>query len=184
MKHVLQAGLAAGALLTAPAHADESVVIPGAVPSGELCEQAWIEADTPERAATIFIAALVTYEFDEAVARDCMRRIVDANYLNANGDLSRDFEYLIDVGIARHAAIARSYIAGAEPEEGYVLPQGTWTVRFTRDARFDLGNGLYRVKVYTSGQPSTRPVTMRLDEDGRYRIHEASTLFVGVAAPG
>lgn len=62
----------------------------------------------PERAATVFVAALVTYEFDEATARECMRTIVDDTYLNANGALSLDFDYLVDVGIDRHATIARS----------------------------------------------------------------------------
>lgn len=174
--------LAAALMLTGAARADLTVTIPGAVPSGPACEQAWRQADTPERAATIFIAALVTYEFDEAVARDCMARIVDDGYLTANGELSTDFEYLIDVGIDRHAEIARSYIHGATPENGYRLPVGAWPVNFTRDRRYELGDGLYRIKVYTSGQPTSRPVTMRLTDDGHYRIHEASTLFVGVAA--
>ncbi|TGY87876.1 hypothetical protein E5163_13245 [Marinicauda algicola] len=182
MKHVL-AGFAAALLLGAPALGEERVSINGAVPSAEACESAWRGADSPERAATVFVAALVTYEFDRETALDCMRRIVDEGYLSANGALSHDFDYLVEVGIARSAAIARSYIEGAAPENGYVLPEGPWTVRFERDARFDLGDGLYRVKVFTSGQPTTRPVTLRLDAEGHYRIHEASTLFVGVAAP-
>lgn len=57
-------------------------------------------------------------------------------------------------------------------------------MRLTRDARDELGDDLYRIKVYTSGQPTTRPVTLRRTGEGLYRIYEASTLFVGVAAPG
>ena len=56
-------------------------------------------------------------------------------------------------------------------------------VVFTRDARYDLGDEHYRVKVITSGQPSTRPITVRQVEGEGFRINEASTLFVGVAAP-
>ncbi len=164
------------------AHADQTISLPGSIPSGDACETAWAGAQSPESAAVVFVAALITYQFDEAVARNCMSRIVDERYLS-NGKLSHDFEYLIDVGIARHTEIARSYVQGAVPENGYTLPAAPWSIRFTRDSRFDLGNNEYRVKVYTSGQPSSRPITLRRDESGHYRINEASTLFVGVAAP-
>jgi Domain of unknown function (DUF6935) len=175
--------LAAACLsMASVAYAGQSIAIPGTLPSGTACEKAWIDAKTPEAAAVVFIAALITYQFDEDVARDCMTRIVDKNYLS-NGTLSRDFEYLIDVGIKRNAEIARSYVSGAVPENGYALPGKPWTIRFTRDKRYDLGDHLFRVKVYTSGQPTTRPITMRKDENGHYRINETSTLFVGVAAP-
>ncbi|PHR60344.1 MAG: hypothetical protein COA47_08075 [Robiginitomaculum sp.] len=164
------------------AHADQTISLPGNLPSGEACETAWAKAQTPESAAVVFIAALITYQFDEAIARDCMIRIVDDRYLS-NGKLSHDLEYLIEVGIDRHAEIARSYVKGAVPGNGYAMPEAPWTIHFTRDNRFDLGNSQYRVKVYTSGQPTSRPMTMRRDDSGHYRINEASTLFVGVAAP-
>ncbi|MDQ7020169.1 MAG: hypothetical protein Q9M33_13530 [Robiginitomaculum sp.] len=168
--------------ISATAQADQTMTIPGALPSAKACESAWAGAQSPEAAATVFIAALITYQHDKTIARNCMARIVDNNYLS-NGKLSHDLEYLIEVGIDRHAEIARSYVDGAVPDNGYSLPNGPWVIRFTRDQRFDLGKGQYRVKVYTSGQPSSRPITMRRDENGHYRINEASTLFVGVAAP-
>ena len=168
--------------ISAMAQADQTMTIPGTLPSANACESAWAGAQSPEAAATVFVAALITYQYDKAVARDCMTRIVDSNYLS-NGKLGHDLEYLIEVGIDRHAEIARSYVDGAIPDNGYNLPNGPWVIRFTRDKRFDLGGQLYRVKVYTSGQPSSRPITMRRDENGHYRINEASTLFVGVAAP-
>ncbi|PHS26057.1 MAG: hypothetical protein COA84_06620 [Robiginitomaculum sp.] len=168
--------------ISASAQADQTMTIQGTLPSAKACERAWASAQSPEAAATVFIAALITYQFDQNIARDCMTQIVDSNYLS-NGKLSHDLEYLIDVGIDRHAEIARSYINGATPENGYNLPQKPWSLRFTRDKRYDLGNNQYRVKVYTSGQPSSRPITMRRDENGHYRINEASTLFVGIAAP-
>ncbi len=164
------------------AHADQTISLPGTLPSGEACETAWKEAQSPESAAVVFVAALITYQFDKEIARDCMTRIVDDRYLS-NGKLSHDVEYLIEVGIDRHPEIARSYVNGAKPENGYTMPEAPWAIHFTRDKRFDLGNHEYRVKVYTSGQPTSRPITMRRDEHGRYRINEASTLFVGVAAP-
>ncbi len=168
--------------ISASAHADQTITIPGTLPNAETCEKAWTGANSPEAAASIFIAALITYQFDQATARDCMTRIVDANYLS-NGKLSHDIEYLIEVGIDRHSEIARSYVGDAVPDNGYTLPETKWNIHFTRDQRFDLGNQQYRVKVYTSGQPSSRPITMRRDGKGHYRINEASTLFVGVAAP-
>ncbi|PHS28325.1 MAG: hypothetical protein COA85_03700 [Robiginitomaculum sp.] len=167
--------------MSVSAHADQTMTIPGALPSANACESSWAGAQSPEAAATVFIAALITYQFDKAIARDCMTRIVDSSYLS-NGKLSYDLEYLIEVGIDRHSEIARSYVSGAIPDNGYTLPKKPWVIHFTRDKRFDLGNKQYRVKVYTSGQPSSRPITMRRDENGHYRINEASTLFVGVAA--
>ena len=176
--------VAAIAALTAgaAAQADRGIDIPGTLPDAATCERAWANADAPETAAAIFVAALITYEFDETVARACMTRIVDDGYLT-NGELSRSFDYLIEVGIDRHSEIARSYVDGATPENGYALPEPPWTIRFERDRRFDLGDGEYRVKVVTSGQGTSRPVTLRRDDAGHYRIAEASTLFVGVHAP-
>jgi len=162
--------------------ADTVIEIPGHLPDADTCETAWAGAGTPEGAAAVFVAALITYEVDEDLARDCMRRIVDDGYLS-NGDLSHDFNYLIDVGIERWPEIARSYVQGAEPSNGYALPEAPWQIVFTRDARYDLGGEQYRVKIVTSGQPSSRPITVRRDTDDLFRINEASTLFVGVAAP-
>jgi len=169
-------------LFAGGALANETIGLPGPLPNGEACESAWADADTPEGAAAVFVAALLTYETNEDVARDCMRRIVDDGYLS-NGVLSYDLNYLIDVGVDRSPEIARSYVSGAEPANGYTLPETPWQIVFTRDARFDLGNDQFRVKIITSGQPTSRPITLRRDEAGHYRVHEASTLFVGVAAP-
>lgn len=177
-------GVAMAAMTTASTYAqDVTITIPGPLPDGEICESVWSEAESPEDAVVVFVAALLTYEFNEEASRDCMARIVDEGYLDSRGELSQSFEYLIEVGIERHPEIARSYVDGATPQNGYALPEeGGWDIVFTRDARFDLGNDEYRVKVYTSGQPTSRPVTVRRDEDGLMWIKEASTLFVGVFA--
>ena len=171
-------------LFVAPAvQAVDSVIIGGMVPDGEICEIVWAESGSPEEAAAVFIAALVTFQFDEAPARDCMTRIVDDGYLTG-GALSRAFIGLLDGALARQPEIARSYIEGAVAENGYALPgEPPWRIVFSRDRRFDLGDGLYRVNVATSGEPSDRSITLRRDGRGRYRIHEASALFSAVAAP-
>lgn len=173
-------GAVIGAALCAPASAaDTKIEIPGAAQSAEACVRANASAASPEEAAAVFVSALLAYETDQETARACFEALVDDNYLSGGG-LSEDFNYLIDVGIARHPEIARSYIKGATPQNGYSAGDPPWTLVFTRDARFKIASDVYRVKLRTSGQPTSRPISLRL-VDGRYRVNEASTLFVGVA---
>lgn len=124
MKTILASALATIGLSASALAEDVTITIPGPLPNADICEQVWSEAQAPEDAVVVFVAALLTYEFNAEVSRDCMERIVHDGYLNSNGELSRDFEYLMEVGLADDPQIPRSYVRGATPENGYALPDG------------------------------------------------------------
>jgi hypothetical protein len=166
----------------APVAANEDISLPGAPSTAAACIDAWQKAESPEAAAAVFVGAMLAHETDPETALGCFAGIVDDGYL-ANSELSYDFKYLIEVGIDRNPEIARSYVRGATPQNAYALPEAPWTLEFTRDDRYQIADDEFRVKILTSGQPTARPITLRLDGNGHYRVNEASTLFVGVFAP-
>ncbi|MEO1038059.1 MAG: hypothetical protein AAFX09_00815 [Pseudomonadota bacterium] len=175
----LAGAMIAALCFSAVSAAADSVIIGGTVPDGHICEQVWADSGSPEEAAAVFIAALVTLETDPDAARDCIERIVDGRYLNGgaiNAELDRHLARLI-----MSPAIARSYLEFATPDTGYALPgEPPWRILFTRDRRFDLGDGFYQVRVQRSGASADREVRLRRDGQGRYRIYEASDLLVAV----
>ena len=179
---VISVVLVAYAAVASPSAARQDIELPDYLPSVEACENAWSDAATPEEAASVFVAAMLTYEIDKDLAADCFERIVDESYLT-DAELSYDFNFLMDVGIGKSKDIARSYVSGATPENGYDIGKAPFVLKFIRDNRFQISNDEFRTKIVTSGQPTPRPITMRLASNGHYRITEASSLFVGVAAP-
>ena len=80
--------------------------------------------------------------------------------------------------------IARSYVEGATPQNGYTVPEGQgYTFRFSRNRLSQVSETEVRVFVATSGQSSPRPVSMKRQPDGIWKAEESSSLFVGVYLP-
>ena len=80
-------------------------------------------------------------------------------------------------------AIARSYITGATPKNGYTIGAGDLTMYFTRNKLSVVTPDEIRVYVATSGAGTPRPIYMKRESDGVWRVAECSSLFVGIYAP-
>jgi hypothetical protein len=83
----------------------------------------------------------------------------------------------------RKPYVARSYLLGATPANDY-QPARPLRVTWQRHSQPQPAPGRIRVMLVSSGADRPRPVTLRQDGDGLWKVDEASSLFVGVRAPG
>ncbi len=142
-------------------------------------------ATTPERGVTMLILAMLVFEDYPAEAEKMViEAITDDNLLIAADGTKSLMPYMKDHLYKRlklDPNIARSYVEGATPQNGYALPQGAgYTFRFSRNRLSQVSDTEVRVFVATSGQGTPRPVFMKLQSDGVWKAEEASSLFVGV----
>jgi hypothetical protein len=79
--------------------------------------------------------------------------------------------------------LARSYVTGATPENGYALPAAPWTITIMRRADSDQPDGSVKLFVVSSGADTPRPIRLKKNDKGIWKIAEFSSLFVGVKNP-
>ena len=148
-------------------------------------------ARTPEGGAAMMVLALLVYAEDAALGRACLAQAVAPARLQpgpdgyAGQELRRRDMSLLASQMKRHPHLARAYVVGATPENGYSLPEGEMTLHASRNP-YSGSEESGRVKVFisTAGADSPRPVTLtRDDPQGLWRAHEWSSLLSGVRAP-
>ncbi len=174
--------------LSAPAAADQVISftdIPDTIPAYQELQQS---ANTPEGAAALFIVGMLKQESSPNMARAFMTLSLSNDQLvdGPNGYQGRQPDTTMNDHLKRLAndpAIARSYITGATPQNRYTLPAGDMTMYFTRNRLSEVTPDEIRVYVATSGAGTARPVYMKREGDGIWRVAECSSLFVGIYAP-
>ena len=142
-------------------------------------------ATTPERGATMLILAMLVFEdYPDEAEKMVVEAITDDNLVIAADGTKSLMPHMKDHLYKRlklDPNIARSYVEGATPQNGYTLPQGAgYTFRFSRNRLSQVSDTEVRVFVATSGQGTSRPVSMKLQPDGIWKAEEGSSLFVGV----
>lgn len=143
-------------------------------------------AGSPRGGAAMFVAAMIIYTQDEQLGRECLTIAVDQGQLSDGGagykgkQLSNRSLQSIKSNLGSKPYIARSYVEGATPDNGYALPQGPLTIRFQREDETD---GQAKVFVYSSGADNPRPITLKVNDKGAWKAWEWSSLEVGVRPP-
>ncbi|PIE52661.1 hypothetical protein CSA37_05365 [Candidatus Fermentibacteria bacterium] len=94
--------------------------------------------------------------------------------------------YRLDLAVrqlAKLPVMMNSYFLGTSPEEGYALPEQL-SAEFTTN-KYSGSPEEGSVKLFTacSGASSSRPVTVRRLDNGKWYPYEWSSLIVGVIAP-
>jgi len=147
-------------------------------------------ATTPEGGAVMMIVALMVYAKDEQVGLQCLTIAVDQSRLMdgpkgykgrqlANNNLQR-----IRLQISGKEYLPNSYVQGTSPQEGYELPGLPYTLACSSNPYSgDASSGTYKVFVATSGAPTPRPVTVKVNDKGLWKASEWSSLIVGVQPP-
>ncbi len=139
-------------------------------------------ANTPEIGAALFVVAMLVVEQDEVLGEQLMvQSLTDANLTGDQLDTSmRDHLKRLE----RDPDIARSYVSGAKPDNGYRAPDEVgFTFKFSRN-RYSVRSEIeVRVFVATSGAGTPRPVSLMRDSTGIWKVEEASSLFVGIYRP-
>ena len=145
-------------------------------------------ATTPEGGAALFVVALLVLTDDSELGEQLITIALDRNNLQASGQGYQGFRphgsqqyHLKRVKERPHLPL--SYVAGTKAADGYkaALPYqfSFSTNRFSKQAED-------RVKIFiaSSGADTPRPLTMKRNDKGIWKVLEWSSLSVGVRQPG
>ncbi|MCG3178334.1 MAG: hypothetical protein BIFFINMI_00661 [Phycisphaerae bacterium] len=141
---------------------------------------------TPQGAAAAMVAVMLACNQDEKLGMTCATMLLHPDNLRKGslydgqepGQTYRDYLR----GSAAKPFVARSYLLGATPANGY-QPQQPLRVSWRPHAQPTPSVGRFRVLLLCSGADTPRPVTLRRDAAGLWKVDEASSLFVGVRPP-
>lgn len=143
---------------------------------------------TPEAGAALYIVAMLAYVNNEGTGLQLLTIALDRSQLSkaaSGGYKGFRPQRALDYHLARlktFAYLPYAYIVGSKQSEGY-RRSPPFTLRFTRNRYSVQRNGDVKVFVETSGGVRARPVTLRKNNRGYWKVTEASSLFVGVPAP-
>ncbi len=183
------ASIVLGALLCAGlARADDFSLesLPESLEAFEAVQQQWQES--AEGAGAAFVVALCVYVDNETLGVRCLSLAMHDSRQQAGprGVGGREpmpiHRQSWQRNLLARPYVARSYLVGTTPAGGYSLPEGNLTIRMRtqpRDMKPDSG----KVFVASSGADSDRPLKVKKNEAGVWRVSEWSSLEVGVRAP-
>lgn len=147
-------------------------------------------AQSPEGGAAVFATALLLYLENADLGRQCLTIAADRDRLqkSATGykgfELSRPELRRIDERVGARPHVARSYVQGTRPEEGYRLPDGPLIFEISADPRGgDINTGRAKVFLASTGADLPRPVTLQRNNRGLWKAKEWSSLTLGVRPP-
>jgi hypothetical protein len=152
-----------------------------------LCDRV---ARVPQGGVAMMAVALLVYADDEELGRKCLPVAIDQERLSEGPkgyegwQLRASDIWLLHTQIKDRAYVLRSYIRGATPENGYRMPDPPYVFEFADSPHSgDPELGMYKVFITSSGASSLRPVTVRRNSEGIWKVCEWSTLVVGVEEP-
>ena len=129
---------------------------------------------SPYDTAAMFVAALGVYNENKE------EFVFMVNFLKGPAPLSQP-----DINFFRGKLtdyLARSYFAGATPQNDYT-PSQPYTVVVSDNTYSYATEGHAKLFVKCGGADSPRPVTMRLAKDGKWYLTEYSSLMLGIRKP-
>lgn len=145
-------------------------------------------AYTPEGGAAMFILSMMIFTQNEKLGRDCLTITMDNSQLikSTGGykgyEPAPGFSYSL-TRLRDMPWIPFSYIEGTDPSQAYSLPQGMYTLRFSGNPFVQTGENTVRVFVDTTGDGEPRPVIVKRNDKGIWKVYEYTYLFYGVTQP-
>ena len=129
---------------------------------------------SPYESAALFAVALSLYtqNKDESVAM--------INFLKGPSPLSQRDLSLFKTQVTDY--LARSYFAGATPQNDYA-PSQPYTVTISDNPHSYAEQGSVKLFVHCGGADSPRPIEMRLAKDGKWYVTGYSSLLSGIRKP-
>lgn len=147
-------------------------------------------AQTPEGGAAAVVVALLVYAADEALGRQCLTIVVDQDELQdgSNGYQGKQLPaqrlQFVRSQLKGREYLPRSYIQGTTPQNGYALPEPPYRIVCSSNPYSgDRETGRYKVFVACSGADSPRPVTLKRNDKGIWKVTEWSSLIIGIKSP-
>lgn len=150
-------------------------------------------AETPQGGAALFIQALLNWSDPsyKTIGEQMLilsmweDNLIAGNTYKNYGLFRADIERVNRLLPPSGDYVSRSYVAGSTPANGYSFNPGTIVVRFRPQDRLvgSIEQGQYKVFVWSSGADTARPVTLKRNSKGYWKIFEFSSLTVGIRAP-
>ena len=142
---------------------------------------------TPEGGAALFIIAMMRFVEDPELGEQFFTIALDRGNLQKTSKGYKGYRpgnslqyHLNRLKNMQH--LPGSYALGTSPADGYQA-SAPYRFEFTRNKYSKIKETQIKVFVACSGASSPRPVTLKQNDKGIWKVHEASSLFVGVAAP-
>ena len=138
----------------------------------ELTASPYNDLRTPMNTAALFVVALNVYNQDRAEA------IAMINYLRGPNPLNSDDIRLLNEHMAQNnkeGCLARSYLAGAIPQNGYT-PSQPYTIAITDNPYTYYDGAVATVFVWCGGDNNPRSITMCKSADSLWYLGELSLL--------
>ena len=146
----------------------------------------------PSGATALFVAAMIRYAEDQSAGLPMLVSIlVNDNTLLSSAragsgyrgyDLASSTRFLID-RVIQSPWIPSSYIQGTSPSGGYQLPAGPLRLEFSENPTSQIGPDEVRIFVASTGADSPRPLRLKRNSAGIWKVAEFSSLVVGVRQP-
>ncbi len=144
----------------------------------------------PSGAAVLFITGLMKYAENPAVGGPMLISMLtnDGSQMvssSAPGSyrgftFSRDNKYLLD-RLAPMAYVPNTYVAGTQQANGYALPSGPYVFEFQPNPRSVISETEVRIYVKCTGGVMPRPIRLKLNSEGIWKVSEFSSLVVGIS---
>lgn len=134
---------------------------------------------TPEGTAALFVAAALMLESAPDAGKTCLFDILGPQYMVGPGKPKPSAKRLIE-RLTGNKSLARSYVVGTTPGEGYTLPSPPLAVSTSRNPYSEMAPDRIKVFVACSGADSDRPIQLVKVEEGRWLVAEASSLTTGI----
>ncbi len=145
-------------------------------------------ATTPEGGAAMFLLALKMYIDNPDLAKQCFVTIVDRNSLR-EGNVYKGYQLLngdmdlIKRQMANDKYIPNSYIKGSKPENNYSVKLPYIYVFSSNRYSGDKAAGQFKVFAACSGASSPRPMSLKRNNRGIWKLTNWSSVLVGIAKP-
>lgn len=146
----------------------------------------------PSGAAALFAAALIRYAEDQTaglpmlvvmlVNDGSLMSTVTGNRGYRGYDLTASTRYLVD-RLKDQPWIAKSLVQGTSPANRYAIPSGPARFEFSKNPYTLVSPTELRIFISSTGADSARPLRLKQNEAGLWKVAEFSSLVVGVRAP-
>ena len=133
----------------------------------------------PEGTAALFVTAMLMLEKDSKLGLACALTVLSDSHRDATGGPTAGCKSLVK-RFAANPRIARSYVLGTEPAKGYALPKPPLRMSFSENPYSRMKDGSLKLFAACSGADSPRPVRLKKNAAGAWKVISAGSLSVGV----
>ena len=145
-------------------------------------------ATSPEGGAAMFLVALKIYVENPELGKQCLVTVVNRNSLR-EGTTYKGYQLLntdmnlIERQMGHDKNIPNSYIKGSSPQNNYTVKL-PYEYEFTSNRYSgDKINGPFKLFVKCSGAYSPRPMSLKKNNRGIWKLSNWSSVLVGIAKP-